>query len=434
AKNFEFLNTTSVDNSLYYGSAYGTGTIAVSGPLNDLLIAANIKTEPGTKFFIPLSDGGSVTQEDYISFRGINDTTAVEEEEQETISGLTLDFDLEITPDAYCELIFDIKTGDIIRGRGNGNLKLSLDTDGEFNMFGPLEINDGAYNFTVPNLISKEFDVSPGSRIVWYGDPYNASLAIDATYLQRASFEELKSLEDQTADIASTRVPVLVVLSISGGLFSPSIDFDIRLQDQSDATQQIESELNEITRDEQELKRQVTSLLFMKKFSPKESFFGGGGSFGSSVSEFLSNQVSYLVSQLDENLEVEVNLADMNREAFDTFQLRFAYTFLDGKLKVSRGGGFGSGEESEEADLNDIVGDWAVEYTLTNDGKLRAKAFRNSTQRIQAGGGQLGQETGISLRFVHSFDDLKDILTDSREKAIVKKIDEKSEASSESGR
>lgn len=425
ANNFEFLNTTSLDNSLYYGSAYGTGRIYITGPLNDLNIKADIKTEPDTRFYVPVSEGTSVGQEEYITFVNFSDTTKTVEEEDFKISGLTLEFDIEVTPDAYCELIFDIKTGDIIRGRGRGNLKLRLDTDGDFNMFGPLEITEGAYNLTIFNLISKEFDVVPGSRITWYGDPYNAIIDLEATYQQRASFEGLKNPEDQDPNLLSQKVPVSVILELDGGMLSPQIGFDLQLQNESDATNENIPALSQIRNDEQELKRQVISLLILKRFSPKESFtLSGGSSFGNSVSEFVSSQVSYLVSQIDENLEVEVNLADIDDETFNTFQLRFAYTFLNGRLKVTRGGDFGSQDDNNDNVLNDLVGDWSVEYSLTKDGRLRAKVFSNSDQRIQVNENQQNQEIGISLRFVHSFNDISELLTMKRDEALLRREEE----------
>ena len=430
ASNFEFLNTTILDNSLYYGSAYGTGTIDVSGPLNDLYIRANMKTESDTRFFVPISENTEVGQEDYITFIDLTDTTKFEEQKDFDISGVTMEFDLDITPDAYCELIFDQKTGDIIQGRGRGNLKLRLSSDGEFNMFGGLEIEDGAYNFT-PNLggtalLSKNFQVVPGSSISWFGDAYNATLNLEATYLQRASFENLDSPEEQQESELNNRVPVLVVLDLTGAMLNPEIDFDIRLQDPADANEDINEALTRVRSDEQELSRQVISLLFLKRFTPRESFFTSnqGFSVSRSVSEVLSNQLSYLASQVDENLELEIDLADFDRDAFNTFQLRFAYTFLDGRLRVSRGGDFGNDQDANENVLNDIVGDWSVEYSLTRDGRLRAKVFRNTTQQLPVASTGQNQETGISLKFVHSFNDLTDLLSLKREAALIRRKEE----------
>ncbi|MEM0938571.1 MAG: translocation/assembly module TamB domain-containing protein [Bacteroidota bacterium] len=427
-QNFEFLNTTLPDNKLYYGSAYVSGKLDILGPLNDLFIKADVKTEPNTRFFIPVSESTSPGQEEFIQFVDFSDTISFIDDKDKgvAISGITLDFDIEITPDAYCELIFDIKKGDIIRGRGRGNLKLSLSSDGEFSMFGPLDITEGAYNFTLSNLINKEFEIVPGSRITWYGDPYDAQLNLEATYLQRASFEELESSSERDEAEMSNKVPILVVLNIDGSIVTPNIGFDLRLENESDANTQNEGKLSRIRNDEQELRRQFISLLFLKRFSPYESFsLGSGQGISGSVSEILSNQLSYLISQIDENLEIEVDLAALNDESFNTFQLRFAYTFLDGRLKVTRGGGFGNDQDVNQNVLNNIVGDWSVEYSLTRDGRLRAKVFRNTNEQLLNTDDSLSQETGISLRFVHSFNDLTELLTSKRNEAIRRRKKEK---------
>ncbi len=434
-RNFELLNTTALDNELYYGSAYGTGMVNIAGPFNDLRISADVKTDPNTRFFIPVSESTNTSQEDFIQFVNLSDTSNVLVKDEDTsIKGVTLDFDIEITPDSYCELIFDIKKGDIIRGRGRGNIKLSLNTDGAFDMFGPLEITEGAYNFTLSNLINKEFDIVPGSRITWYGDPYDASLDLEATYLQRASFEELEVLSERNESEVSNRVPIDAVLFIDGSILTPEIGFGLRLENESDANTDNIGKLSRINNDEQELRRQFISLLFLRRFSPYESFsLGTGAGIGGSVSEILSNQVSYLVSQIDENLEIEVDLTALDEESFNTFQLRFAYTFLDGRLKVTRGGGFGSDQDQNRNVLNDIVGNWSVEYSLTKDGRLRAKVFRNTNERLITNDGNLSQETGISLRFVHSFNDLTELLTSRREEAIRRKKEkERDDSSSDS--
>ncbi len=432
-ENFEFLNTTALDNSLYYGSAYGTGLLKINGPPNDLLIKASIQTNQDTRFFIPVSEGGGTAQQEYITFIDLSDSTVSKDEEEKfSFKGITLDFDIEVTPDAYCELIFDIKTGDIIRGRGRGNLKLTLDTDGEFHMFGPLQITEGAYNFTALGVVNKEFVVKPDSRITWFGDPYNAVIDLDAVYRQLASFEELEPQETQDKTELSNKVPINVLLNLDGNMLSPDIDFDLEISDDTDIRDDKQSKLAQIVNDEQELRRQVISLLFFKRFSPQSSFsIGGGGDIGNSVSEFFSSQVSYLVSQLDENLEVEVDLASLDKDAFNTFQLRLAYTFLDGRLTVTRGGGFSNQQDQGDQVLKDIVGDWSVEYSLTGDGRLRAKIFSTTNQGVISNQNAQIQDTGISLRFVHSFNDFREILSKSRENELKRRAEEKSKESAE---
>ena len=422
AGSFEFLNTTSLDNELYYGSVYGSGQIAINGPINDLNIEADVKTAAGTRFFIPVSESAEGSQKEFIEFVNFLDSSYTNSvEDRFEFKGLTLDFDIEVTPDAYCELIFDIKKGDIIRGRGRGNLKLTLNTDEEFSMFGGLEITDGAYNFTVPNFINKEFEVVPGGQITWRGDAYDASLDLDATYLQRASLEELKNPEERTEG-TSIKVPFLAILELEGNMNAPNLNFNIQPQNEGDLQQDDEGRrlLNQVINDEQELRKQFVSLLFLKKFSPIASFFGGSNTndIRGSVSEILSNQASYLLSQFDDNLELELdmNLADQNQDLSNTFQFRLAYTFLDSRLRVSNGGGFGNNNAQNQRAINQIVGDWSVEYSLTKDSRLRLKAFRNSNELFTSE--QQNFETGASLKFVDPFDGIKDLFRIRREAAI----------------
>ncbi|MEJ2006268.1 MAG: translocation/assembly module TamB domain-containing protein, partial [Cyclobacteriaceae bacterium] len=350
---FTVLDTRARDNELFYGTGIATGEISFQGPVKNMAITARARTERGTRIFIPIGDSESFEQEEFIQFKDFGDTTAINADDiikRVDLRGLKLDFDLEVTPAAYCEIIFDIKSGDIIRGRGNGDIKLQIDTKGDFNMFGDYEIQEGGYNFTLYNIINKEFEILPNSRISWYGDPYQGILDIDATYNQLASFLPLL-IQQESDEVYSESVelrrkyPVQVLLDIEGPLLSPAVDFDIVSEDLprniniAERSVDLEFEFlrfkNSI--DEQELKRQVFSLIVLRKFSPLQSF-NTGGAITSSVSELLSNQLSYWITQVDENLEIDVDLGALDNEAFNTFQLRLSYTFLDGRLRVTRAG------------------------------------------------------------------------------------------------
>ena len=43
----------------------------------------------------------------------------------------TMNFLLEATPDAEIQIIFDEKIGDVIKGRGNGNIQMTINTLGD---------------------------------------------------------------------------------------------------------------------------------------------------------------------------------------------------------------------------------------------------------------------------------------------------------------
>ncbi|UII20395.1 translocation/assembly module TamB domain-containing protein [Fulvivirga ligni] len=443
--NFMVLNTSSTDNDLFYGTGIASGTVDFIGPINNMSINAQATSEKGTRIFIPIGDSESIEKEEYINFVDFEDTTrtqVIENIGKVDLNGLKLNFDLNITPDAYCEIIFDIKSGDIIRGRGNGDIKLQIDTKGDFNMFGDYVIQEGGYNFTLYSIINKEFEILPNSRITWYGDPYKGILDIKATYNQLASFlpllvqQETDKVYEEVVEL-KRKYPVKVYLDIDGPLLSPMVNFDIlstnlprniKVAERPDVDLEFEFLKFKNSIDEQELKRQVFSLIVLRRFSPLQSF-NTGGSITSSVSELLSNQLSYWITQVDENLEIDldVDFDKFDEEAYNTFQLRLSYTFLDGRLRVTRNGGFGN--QTSGTDISSIAGDWTLEYILTPDGKFKAKMYnRTNYNPINPTDENRNTiTTGFSITHTQSFDELKELFSKGDKKRKQNKQDENEE-------
>ncbi|MGB5977815.1 MAG: translocation/assembly module TamB domain-containing protein, partial [Cyclobacteriaceae bacterium] len=447
-ENFRVLNTTAEDNDLYYGMAHVSGSMDILGAPNNLLVDATAVTQPNTRLFIPVQSEEDLTDQSYINYVDRTDSViraAIEGElEAVDLKGIQLEFDLGITPDAYAEIIFDIKAGDIIRGRGNGDVKLQINTEGEFNMFGDFVFETGGYNFTLYNIINKEFEILPNSRLSWYGDPYEGILDINALYRQRASLAPLLQVNDDeflTQPEVIRRYPIELSLFLDGPLLKPDIDFDIDIGNVPDVvvtpagpvsfSDAIQAFNARITNDEQELKRQVFSLLILQRFSEQNSFTVGGETIGSSLSEFLSNQLSYWVTQFDENLTIDVDLAGLDADAFNTFQLRLSYTFLEGRLRITRDGGFTNIQN--QANLGSIAGDWTLEYLLTQDGRLRVKMYNRTDFSLVNEAIDNGSYTtaGLSLMHTQSWDNVKEIFTNTREKALSEKLQELQEESEE---
>ncbi len=431
---FNVLNTTSKDNNLYYGTAFVSGDISFYGPANNLIIDANARSEKGTKLFIPVESTSSVQREEYIHFINIKDTankntTLINTLDEVDVTGLTLNFDLEITPDAYAEIIFDIKSGDIIRGRGNGDISLNIDTNGTFTMLGDYRLTEGGYNFTLYNIINKEFNVQPGSRISWDGDPYGGILDITATYEQNVSLLPVVDTAYSDSPELRRRYPAKVILELDGNLLKPQVDFDVDISGYPESVTSSNGAYSlgpvmaafeaDLEVDEQEMKRQVFSLIILRRLSPPSSF-AVSGSIGNSVSEFLSNQLSYWVTQLDENLEIDVDLGSFSDEEFNTFQLRLSYSFLGGRLRVTRDGGFSQGNTTDvNQEIIGILGDWSIEYLLSEDGKLRVKVYNKTNfSAIDKATNSATTSTGVSLVHVTSFNQIREVFNKNKVKPI----------------
>jgi len=168
-----------------------------------------------------------------------------------------------------------------------------------------------------------------------------------------------------------------------------------------------------IANNEQELNKQVFSLLLLRSLSPigLNTYATAGNSVGN-LTELLSNQLSAWLSEVNKNLEVGVNLSGFNQQSLDNFQLRVSYTALDGRLKVTRNGGFTNTQSQTTA--ASLAGDWTLEYFLTRDGKLRAKVFHRTNQTLTNTGlgGSQGVPTsqGASLLHTQSFSTLRELL------------------------
>lgn len=434
-RNFQVLNTTAKDNSLFYGAGYATGDLNIFGPVSNLKFTANARTDKNTRIFIPIGGVSDSEQKDFVKFVSFTDTTFQKKLSDKIstkldLTGITLDFNLEVTPDAFCQIILDLKAGDIIYGRGNGDLQLQLDTKGEFNMFGPFEFTEGKYNFTLYDLFNKEFEIKKGSRITWYGDAYEGILDISASYNQMASFGPI--ISNQT--IANSpqlrrKYPVQVLLGLSGPMLNTDISLDIVAGDLPTITVeeepvrlQFEFQAFKNKLDEQELYRQVFSLIILRRFSPPESFNTTGSDVMNSVSELFSNQLGNFMSQVDENLEVDVDFSRMDQEEFNTFQLRLSYTFLNGRLRITRDGTFYSNQSNSTQDnnqnLSNIAGDWTVDYLLTPDGKFKMKMYNRTNFNPVLGPISTANSvtTGVSLTHTQSFNELQDLFRSARKK------------------
>ncbi|QHL86155.1 hypothetical protein GU926_01305 [Nibribacter ruber] len=381
---FMVLNTTKNDNPMYYGTAFATGTATAFGAPSNLTVDITARSEDNTNISIPLDNQAALQRQNFITFvnHNVTDSTGTAtpiEPKKVDLSGIRLNFDFDINENAYLELIFDERTGDIIRGRGRGNIKMTIDTRGEFAMFGSYEIVQGRYNFTMLGLVNKEFNVRPGGTVTWNGDPLEGILDITATYTQRVSLQPILGQEAQQ----TVRYPVTAVMDLDGPLTTPQVRLNLEFNDLPGTLETLLSGyLSDIRNDEQELNRQVFSLLAFKRLSAKDEFQIGTADIGSSVGELFSNQLSYWLSQIDTNLEVDIGVSGSQNQVLDDVQLRLSYTLLEGRLKITREGNFNNNNANRPGgNRSTAAGDWALEYYLSKNGQLRLRATYETTPR-----------------------------------------------------
>jgi hypothetical protein len=88
-----------------------------------------------------------------------------------------------------------------------------------------------------------------------------------------------------------------------------------------------------------------------------------------------------------------------------------SYSFLDGRLRVTRDGGLT--DQTTGPSVESILGDWSVEYLLSADGKLRVKIYNKTNYNtLNPTVNQSTQTAGFSLMHTKSFDEIKQIFSE----------------------
>lgn len=409
------LNTNLDLNDDFYGKVYATGNINVEGYQEEIDITVNAKTEKGTSFTLPLYGSSDVTMADFVIFN--NKDSVVDEEEIVNLEGINLDINVEVTPDANLQLIFDEVYGDIIAGTGYGNLSMTVDKQDQFNMSGKYTIEKGDYLFTLglerfENLINKKFDIANGSTINWFGDPYNAEIDISAIYKLKASMYDIMPQLTNDINKYKARSDIEVVMKLTENLMTPTIDFFIELP-RADETER--GVIANLMQTKQELNKQVFALLLLNRFLPPQNTnnqngIETSGAVGATASELLSNQLSTWISKLSNNLDVGFNYRPGDDITSDEIAVALSTELLNERLVISSNFGVAQGNEINQNE-NALIGDVNVEYKLNEDGTFRVRVFTRTNDYDITNANQAQTTSGVGVYYKKEFNTWKEFIT-----------------------
>lgn len=393
ANNLLCLNTTNKDNELYYGKAYATGMFSFKGPIEDVKIDITAKTETGTKFYIPLSDESSITKQNFVRFVQ-KDSTIKSQDYKINLSGISMNMNLQVDDQSEVQLIMDKNTGEIIKGRGNANLKLTINTIGNFEMYGNYEISEGEYNFTLQNLISKKFKVQKGGTIRWNGDPLKAKIDLSAIYETRPQVQPLilsANSADTNSYTSTQRVKAHCMLNLKNDLMAPDISFGLIFPEDEN----LNSKVSGYLANQDNLSNQVASLLVFGRFANT-----GNSNFLPSTG-FLASQLSSLVSTKNFDINLENGVGGSLRLFNDRIT-------IDGNINTNNS--TLTNINAQQANASSITGDVNIEYKISKDGRFRAKGFQRNdvnSDLLKRGNSQVEQGVGLFYRI--EFDTFKEL-------------------------
>ncbi|GET31789.1 DUF490 domain-containing protein [Prolixibacter bellariivorans] len=436
----EVLNTTARDNNLFYGKAHASGGIRITGERQHVRLDISLRTEPGTQIFLPMERPESASEYNFITFVNSTKTDSTQHltvKKPENNSDFEMYMDVEATPSAKVQIIFDSTIGDVIKGQGNGNLRLVYDREGNFRVYGDYVVEKGDYLFTLQNVINKKFRIEQGGTISWNGDPYDAVVNLDAVYKLRASLYDLLLNTSNEGDY-SRRIPVEVKINLSKKLFNPAVKFDIEFPT---ADKRTRDEVQQYISTQDEINRQILSLLVMGQFYTPEYLRGnqnfettGASMVNATTSEMLSNQLSNWLSQISNDFDIGFNYRPGDQVSNREIEVALSTQILDDRVTIN--GNIGNNGSLQSSNTNQIVGEVEVYVNLDKSGKLQLKAYNRSNDDLIYDTSPYTQGIGISFREeFDSFDDLfqryfKKSQEKKREQALKKKRKKAAESSS----
>ncbi len=432
--NFRLLNTTEKDNDLFYGQVGIKANARIRGDMTTPVVNLDIGMTKGSKltYVVPQSEASALQAEGIVkfvdrTFEGDPFMRSIEPETSDTIKsvfrGIDLTAKVELSDDESFTIIIDPLTKDQLTVQGNSTLTLQVDPSGDINLTGRYEISKGTYNLSFYKFVKREFQIESGSSITWMGDPLNAQMDIRAIFNVETSPIELFANQLTGADPNEVnqykqRLPFLVYLNLKGELLQPEISFKLEMpMDQRNAFGgNVYARLQDINTRESDLNKQVFALLILKRFISDDPFQNrAGGGLESTARNSVSKILSEQLNRLSQNIKgVELSFDIKSYEDYTSgqahgqteLQLGVSKSLLNDRLVVKLSGNIDIEGENPNRDATDYIGDLALEYKLTPDGRFRITGFRNSNYDMIDG--EL-TETGAGLIYVKDYNTLNEL-------------------------
>jgi translocation and assembly module TamB len=428
--NFHLLSAPRRQDQLYHGDLFLDSNIKIRGDINHPIVDAFINIRPKTNLTLAVADqqaevaekAGIVEFVDKSAIRenGIDPREELREVTQTEITGLTLNAVINTDPEARFTVLIDPTGNDSLSIRGTANLNLTLDPSGNMTLTGTYEIAQGFYQLAFMNVVNRRFDIAPGSTIAWTGDPLDATMNIRAIYSVRTAPVNLMAgmVSDERA-LSEFRqaMPFKVYLNLEGELMTPEISFglDVPEEHRNVAGGRVYSRVEQLNQEheEAELNKQVFALLVLGNFIQDDPFAGSGEGGGTtaaarrSVSNLLTQQLNRLSDRYIQGIDLNIGVQSYEDQVADEgrteLQIGVGRQFFDERLSVQVGGhvDIEGGRARQEQRLSDIAGNISLEYSITPDGRIRLRGFRQQTFDTYIEGELI--ETGIGLIFSRDY-------------------------------
>ncbi len=432
---FLLLSTTAQDNDLVYGTLKLDSNLKIKGvgdkPSVDGRIRIREKSDitfvmpteiqtaesQGIVYFVPPADSSNAkdysAKPDSVSSSGLT----------ELLNEILIE--VETDEKANFVVVVDELNGDQLQFKGTSNLTFGLYPNGEPYLIGSFDLLEGSYDFSL-QVFKREFKILKGSTLSWNGDPYEATLDIQASYEVNTDIQSLNAFGLEVNQYG--KVPIDVLLKLTGTIEEPIVNFDIKVSDKAESsiTSLVESYniFAGLRSSESEMNQQVFSLILFNRFLSasavsSSNVFNTESVARQSVSKLLTEQLNVLAGNVFGNVGINFGLnssvlaGEQGNASRTEFNVGLNQTFLKDRVHVSVGKNFElantTGVDQNSAEILDNID---VEYFITPDGRYILKAYRNNEYQTVLEGFVV--QTGVGFELRANYDKFKEIFKKKR--------------------
>ncbi len=448
ADNFQALNSTKQDNKLFYGQFYFDTDLRISGteasPKVDGTLIVNNKTN--LTIVMPQADPGVIEREGIVRFIDADSIKtnqvvdlAMDSLSKSDITGMDISVNIETNKDAHFTLVIDERNGDYLNISGTAQLTGGIDPSGKTTLAGNFDVENGAYQLSV-NLLKRRFEIQKGSRITWLGEPTRADMNLTAVYV--ANTAPITLVEGQAnvsnINIFKQKIPFNVGLILKGEMLKPDVSFDITLPNQDsvqlnvsgEVTDLVETRLAQLRTQTSEMNKQVFALLLLNRFVAENPFASSGGTSAEtmarqSVSRILSDQLNNLAADLISGVDINFDLASSDdyttgsRQNRTDLNVSVSKQLLNDRLRVTVGNNFEIEGPQSSATGGELIGNVALDYMLSKDGRYMIRGYRKNQFEGQLDGYII--ETGLNFILTFDYEKFRDLFHSPKGKKLVKR-------------
>ena len=415
---YDHPNQTSGD--IYWGRLWATGRCQMHGTYSHHRIS--LQMSPAGRSVFNLSPGEEDYTDNAYSFLTFRDKQQTEREEEANLQSLRertflnitddddptfIEADLLVHANEHCQVNvqLDPLAEDRLVCRGTGDLALHYDSNHDINLTGNYDISSGSYTVNMRgDLMTKAFQMQPGSRVTFPGSPSDAELSLKATYsIPSANLRDLDESFASLTSLSRTTLPVDCKLNVTGPISAPQTSFDLEVKNTSDDVQAL---VHNIIGTQEMLNREVFYLLLFSKFYTPEYASTSQRQTGSELTSFasssLTSQLNNLLGHMSDNFTLGTNFRSDKGDFSDMeMDVSVSTRLLNDRLLMT--GNLGYRDPANSIGLttnsNTFIGDFDVEFLINTRGTVRAKAYSHYNERDYSINNALTtQGIGIILR------------------------------------